>query len=87
MGEQLDLLDFLASPAARSSSVSPAAPEATVHWLVVTTLRANTACGEIVVTYSQAERSALVESGKRLACNVDRFSPAIDCPRCREQMW
>jgi hypothetical protein len=83
---QLDLLDFLTSPAARSSSApAPAAPaESDVHWLVVTTRRAATACGEVVVTYSQAERVALVESGRRLRCNIDRFSPAISCQRCKE---
>ena len=77
---QIDLFDLL------PPTIQPAPAAEPVHWLVVTTRRARTACG--IVTFGTSNDSAIAaETGDKFLCNIDRYSGKVTCPRCKEAMW
>lgn len=81
MTAQLDMFNMpLAAPAL------PPAPAmiGNVHWLVVTTTRARTACGVLVEAYHTKERAADATEGGRIQCTHDFYDGTVTCQRCRE---
>ena len=71
---QIDLLDLIAAASAAES----------VHWLVVKTRSAATACGIVVSSYHRNERTALPLEGDRIRCTHDCYDGTVTCARCRE---
>jgi hypothetical protein len=57
-----------------------------VHWVVVTTRRAMTACGIVVTVLDWKEREWVSEEGLLTICTVDRYSGRVTCERCKEAL-
>ncbi len=80
---QIDLFDT--PPAAPAPTAASRADG--IHWLVVTTRRAGTACGIVVSDYYLKDRSAMPDEGDLIRCTHDRFDGTVTCARCKEAMW
>ena len=65
-----------------------AAPDAAglVHWLVVSTRRASTACGIVVTDFDYRERTAVASDGEKVRVSLDGFSVSINCKACGEML-
>lgn len=81
---QISLFDLLAEPAPAPATAPPAE---SVHWVVVTTRRAMTACGTVVTALDWKQGQWFSDAGAPLVCSVDRYSGKVTCPRCKEMMW
>lgn len=82
---QISLFDLLGA-ASPIEAAAPAPAEA-VHYVVVTTRRAMTACGTVVTASDWKQGQWISDAGVSIACSLDRYSGRTTCARCKEHMW
>lgn len=81
---QIDLFDLPAAVAPPAPVPEQSTISWPVHWLVVTTRKAGTACGRVITSYQHRTREAVSEDGDTIRCTIDLFNVAVSCPRCLE---
>lgn len=85
MTEQLDM--FAAPPAPTPSPApapQPAAPG--VHWILITTKAARTACGISMPAYYKQLGCGYSAAGDKLPCTHNRDDGTVTCTACLEEM-
>lgn len=83
-----DLLDQAAppAPAAVIKQSEPVEITVGVHWILIGTQRARTACGMSMPAYYHKLGLGYSAAGQKLACTTNRDDGTITCPSCKETL-
>lgn len=82
-------LDMFSEPAPAPPSAQPAPDPAratSVHWILIKTKSANTACGIAMPAYYKHVGAGYSAAGEKLRCTDNRDDGTITCLRCLEEM-
>lgn len=83
-------LDMFSAPAPIPAAQPAPAPDPTlatsVHWILIKTKSANTACDILMPAYYKQLAAGYSAAGQKLHCTHNRDDGTITCPRCLEQM-
>jgi hypothetical protein len=88
---QISLFDLLPAAAPQPVAVDPLPaikPVVTatgVHWVLVTTTKARTACISMPAYYDKL-KCGYSDKGQRLSCTHNRDDGTVTCERCLEEM-
>jgi hypothetical protein len=99
-GAQSDLFDLFAPAPPAQPDCPPTVddqprPEAitpvmkvrsSVHWILITTTKARTACGIPMPAYYDKLKCGYSDKGQRLSCTHNRDDGTVTCEGCLEEM-
>ncbi|HEY8838528.1 MAG TPA: hypothetical protein VIO16_12825 [Dehalococcoidia bacterium] len=87
MTAQLDMFSAPAPvPIAKPVPAADPARATSVHWILIKTKSANTACGVGMAAYYKQLAVGYSAAGEKLHCTYNRDDGTITCPRCLEEM-
>lgn len=70
----------------KDAGTAPGPSDTSIHWVLITTTKARTACGIAMPAYYDKLGCGYSDKGKRFSATHNRDDGTVTCERCLEEM-